>query len=67
MTPIQTVRPNRITFLTWIKKRALGENWSFGFVLKGNTTTLMYENIICFFSFPLITRNIRIGRIKEGR
>ena len=31
------------------------------------TTTLMYENIICFFSFPFITGNVRTGRVIESR
>ena len=29
------------------------------------TTMLMNKNIICFFSFPFITQNIRMGRVKE--
>ena len=31
------------------------------------TTTLMYKSIICFFSFPFITRKVRLGRVRESR
>ena len=34
-------------------------------VVQRKTTTLMYKNIICFFSFPFITRNVRMSRVKE--
>ena len=27
----------------------------------------MYKNIICFFSFPFITWNVRTGRVRESR
>ena len=37
-------------------------------VQQRNTATLIYKNIICFFSFPFITQNIRRGKSeKENR
>ena len=39
--------------------------------MQRNTTTVMYENIICLFSFPFITQNVRLGkgneRVKERK
>ena len=37
--------------------------------IQGRTTstTLMYKNVSCFLSFPFITRNVRMGRVRDSR
>ena len=35
--------------------------------IQRKATTLMYKNVICFFSFPFITRNVRMARVRKGR
>ena len=55
----------KMIYLLWENK------WVFSdfncYMQQRKTTTLMYNNIICFFSFLFITRNVRISRVRGAR